>query len=289
MKIAAIEAMWQTEPAPAPLHRLRHSRSCDACTRDDAIRVPWVLGLIATRSLITEVPGIIRARRRCAKRGSQAACSPIAALRDAAQGSRTTPRRATLSNAHVDDLGYALLLKRYTPTIAQRDDAARSTRRRGTPCPPCCRCSGVSASWWRSASSSSPCSPSRSVSASRRRLENNPAVLCGLALWSLPLALDRRGARLVRRRSRAPALDHRRRAADLPLRLEPAGGNVVTDASIGFVALLLACCAVVEVYLMVQVRSGSGPSRSAPPKPAPSSPLLPVAPNDRKDHRHARL
>ena len=25
MKIAAIEAMWQTEPAPASLHRVRHS------------------------------------------------------------------------------------------------------------------------------------------------------------------------------------------------------------------------------------------------------------------------
>ena len=29
MKIAAIEAMWETEPAPAPLHPLRHAQPED--------------------------------------------------------------------------------------------------------------------------------------------------------------------------------------------------------------------------------------------------------------------
>ena len=57
MKLAAIEAMWNTEPAPAGLtifgipdaakHETEHS-----------FKVPWVLGLIATRSTNLQMPGI---------------------------------------------------------------------------------------------------------------------------------------------------------------------------------------------------------------------------------------
>ena len=57
MKIAAIEAMWQTEPAPASFTVVGIP---DMQTHEtaDAIRVPWVLGLIATRSLHGQVEGI---------------------------------------------------------------------------------------------------------------------------------------------------------------------------------------------------------------------------------------
>ena len=57
MKIAAIEAMWETEPAPASFTLFGIP---DLKTRDDAItrsKVPWVLGLIATRSLDKPVAG----------------------------------------------------------------------------------------------------------------------------------------------------------------------------------------------------------------------------------------
>src|SRR5258708_36463514 len=57
MKIAAIEAMWETEPAPASLTLIGFP---DATGREVrfAIKVPWVLGLIATRSLDEKVIGI---------------------------------------------------------------------------------------------------------------------------------------------------------------------------------------------------------------------------------------
>src|SRR5436190_395681 len=57
MKIAAIEAMWETEPPPASF-TVFGIPDLAARTTHSAIRVPWVLGLIATRSIDTEVPGI---------------------------------------------------------------------------------------------------------------------------------------------------------------------------------------------------------------------------------------
>ena len=51
MKIAAIEAMWHTEPAPASFTVVGLPGHRDPHDPHDASRVPWVLGLIATRSL----------------------------------------------------------------------------------------------------------------------------------------------------------------------------------------------------------------------------------------------
>src|SRR5487761_1619364 len=58
MKIAAIEADWQTEAPPASFTLFGFPDVKDRTTRF-AIRVPWLLGLIATRSLDEEVPGIV--------------------------------------------------------------------------------------------------------------------------------------------------------------------------------------------------------------------------------------
>jgi cytochrome bd ubiquinol oxidase subunit I len=57
MKIAAIEAMWKTEPAPAGLTLFGWPDQKAQKTHYE-IKLPWVLGLIATRSLTQEMPGI---------------------------------------------------------------------------------------------------------------------------------------------------------------------------------------------------------------------------------------
>ncbi len=57
MKIAAIESMWETEPAPASFTVVGIPDMAGKRT-DYAVRVPWMLGLIATRSADTPVPGI---------------------------------------------------------------------------------------------------------------------------------------------------------------------------------------------------------------------------------------
>jgi cytochrome d ubiquinol oxidase subunit I len=115
MKVAAIEAMWNTEPAPASF-TLFGVPEMATHTTDYAVRVPWVLGLIATRSLRGDVAGIDDLVKESARRVE----SGMLAYK-AMEGLRSTPNDATLKStfeAHVGDLGYALLLERHTPDVA---------------------------------------------------------------------------------------------------------------------------------------------------------------------------
>ena len=56
-KLAAIEAMWETEPAPAGFNIIAGINEAEQ-KNDWALQVPYVLGLIATRSVDTEILGI---------------------------------------------------------------------------------------------------------------------------------------------------------------------------------------------------------------------------------------
>jgi cytochrome d ubiquinol oxidase subunit I len=57
MKLAAIEAMWETEPAPASI-TLVGLPDVAGRTTHFAIKVPYVMGLIGTRSLTGQIDGI---------------------------------------------------------------------------------------------------------------------------------------------------------------------------------------------------------------------------------------
>ncbi len=128
MKIAAIEAMWQTEPAPAGL-TLVGLPDVAAHKTLYAIRVPWVLGIIATRSLNTPVEGIAE----LVARGAQRIENGLKAYR-ALQTLRQHPDDKAAQTAFKDasgDMGYALLLRRFAGNIldatpAQIGEAADS-------------------------------------------------------------------------------------------------------------------------------------------------------------------
>jgi cytochrome d ubiquinol oxidase subunit I len=129
MKIAAIEAEWNTAAAPAGFTVFGLPDVGDRKTYAE-VKVPWLLGLIATRSLDTQVPGIFelvsRAKERI-KSGMQA----HAALQALRAGHADAAAHAEF-NAHRSDLGYGLLLLRYTrdpaaATPEQIDRAAWST------------------------------------------------------------------------------------------------------------------------------------------------------------------
>ena len=64
-KMAALEAMWETEPAPAGFNVIAGINE-EAQRNDWAVHIPWVMGLIGTRSLSKEIPGIheIKAKNR---------------------------------------------------------------------------------------------------------------------------------------------------------------------------------------------------------------------------------
>ncbi|MDE1924457.1 MAG: cytochrome ubiquinol oxidase subunit I, partial [Gammaproteobacteria bacterium] len=120
MKIAAIESEWQTESPPASFTLFGLPDTAAHTTRD-AIRVPWMLGLIATRSTDEPVPGIEElvadARQRIAN-----GIPAYTALHRLRANPADAAARATLT-AHAADLGYALLLKRYVDDPAQATPA----------------------------------------------------------------------------------------------------------------------------------------------------------------------
>lgn len=127
MKIAAIEAMWETEPAPAGLTLFGWPDQKAQKTHYE-IKLPWVLGLIATRSLTQEMPGIqdlVDHGKTRIKSGAIA----YAALEHLRKDRQDTQAQE-LFQEHQNDLGYGLLLKKYTPhpqtaSIEQIDQAAQ--------------------------------------------------------------------------------------------------------------------------------------------------------------------
>jgi cytochrome d ubiquinol oxidase subunit I len=129
MKIAAIEAEWDTAPAPAGFTVFGLPNVNDRKTFAE-VKIPWLLGLIATRSLDVQVPGIFelvaRAKERI-KSGMQAHAALQALRADHADLAAHAK-----FDAHRGDLGYGLLLLRYTrdpagATPEQIDRAAWST------------------------------------------------------------------------------------------------------------------------------------------------------------------
>ena len=120
MKIAAIEAMWITEPAPAAFTLFGLPDVANNRTNFE-VKVPWVLGLIATRSVDKVVPGIkelVEDAQARIKDGLVAYTALMAIKKN--RGDATA--RALLEN-HVDNLGYALLLKRQRPDVENATDA----------------------------------------------------------------------------------------------------------------------------------------------------------------------
>ncbi len=120
MKIAAVEAMWNTEPAPASftLFGLPDAKTHETEYR---VQIPWVLGLITTRSLDQQVPGIsdLVAEAQTRIRNGIPAYAAIEALH---KDPNDAAAREALAS-HVSDLGYALLLKRYDPNVVDATDA----------------------------------------------------------------------------------------------------------------------------------------------------------------------
>jgi cytochrome bd ubiquinol oxidase subunit I len=120
MKLAAIEGMWDTEPAPAGFNLVGIPDAAHHSI-DYAIRIPWVLGIIATRSFDEQIPGIndLVARAQTRIRTGLIAYDALEALKT----NRNDRNAAERLRQHADDLGYALLLKRYLDDPRTADPA----------------------------------------------------------------------------------------------------------------------------------------------------------------------
>jgi cytochrome bd ubiquinol oxidase subunit I len=129
MKIAAIEAEWHTETPPAGF-ALFGFPSVQAHRTLAEVKVPWLLGLIATRSIDKPVAGITELVAHAKERitSGKEAHAALQLLRVDPEDEAARER----FDAHEQDLGYGLLLLRYTDepakaTPAQIETAAWST------------------------------------------------------------------------------------------------------------------------------------------------------------------
>lgn len=113
-KLAAIEAEWETEPAPASF-TLFGIPDEENMTTHYAVKIPWVMGIIATRSLDHQVDGIhtIIERKRKRIKSGMIAYENLQLLRQ--DGNNQAAK--TIFEAHKDDLGHGLLLKKYTEKV----------------------------------------------------------------------------------------------------------------------------------------------------------------------------
>lgn len=135
MKIAAMEGMWHTEKAPASLTLIGVPNE-KTQTTDHAIHVPYLLGLIATRSLDQELVGmseLVEAAKPRIRSGMLAYDALIKL-----QNNRQDQVALNTFKQHEKDLGYGLLLKRYTERVnhateAQITQAANDLRPHVTP------------------------------------------------------------------------------------------------------------------------------------------------------------
>lgn len=113
-KLAAIEAEWHTEPAPAAF-TLFGLPNRETMQTDYAVKVPYLLGLIATRSLDKQVTGIsdllvqheVRIRNGIIAYG----------LLEQVRGGDKSATTLAAFDAVKQDLGYGLLLKKYTTRV----------------------------------------------------------------------------------------------------------------------------------------------------------------------------
>ncbi|NHZ81178.1 cytochrome bd-I ubiquinol oxidase subunit CydA [Massilia sp. CCM 8695] len=120
VKLAAIEAEWETEPAPAGITLIGLPNDKEERT-DYAVKIPYVLGLIATRSLDTKVTGIKDLKKLHETRIRNGMLS-YAALTRLKSGDKSPEARAEFLRLK-DDLGYGLLLKKYTPRVIDATEA----------------------------------------------------------------------------------------------------------------------------------------------------------------------
>lgn len=114
MKLAAIEGMWDTEPAPASL-TLIGIPNLKTQKTEYAIKMPWVLGLIATRSIHEPVYGILDLVESAKLRIHSGIQAYDALLM--LQKNPNDKRAEDILNANQNNIGYGLLLKRYTDHV----------------------------------------------------------------------------------------------------------------------------------------------------------------------------
>lgn len=270
MKMAAIEAMWETETAPASFTAIGFPDQ-EARKTHYAVHIPWVMGLIGTRSLNTEIPGIkqlVQQADRNIREGIQAydALQQIRTARSA----DAIPMQARLAfEMHGHRLGYALLLKAYV------DDPRQATEEQ------------IAKAAWDTVPQVAPLYWSFRVMvglglffivltatffwlSARRRLDAHPGLL-KLAVWSIPLPwIAAECGWVVAEMGRQPwAVEG---VLPTAMAVSELGAGTVLFTLLGFVAIYTVLI-VVEMKLMLKAIR-KGPAAETPQSHGSTAPLI---------------
>ena len=116
VKLAAVEAEYETHPAPAPF-TIFGIPNDEEERMDYAIQIPYAMGIIATRSFDEEVTGIkdLKEQHRVRILSGVQAYKHMDAVRDGS----ATPAEQALFDANKENLGYAMLLQPFTQDITR--------------------------------------------------------------------------------------------------------------------------------------------------------------------------
>jgi len=119
VKLAAMEAEWETEPPPSSFTLFGFPNQ-EKQETEAAIQIPWLGGIIVTRSIDKQVPGI---KDIIAESGQRIRSGIVAYehLEKIRGGDRSETNLMEFNN-NKENLGYGLLLKRYTPRVVDATD-----------------------------------------------------------------------------------------------------------------------------------------------------------------------
>jgi len=120
VKLAAMEAEWETEPPPSHFTVFGFPNQKEQKT-DAEIKIPWVGGILVTRSIDTAVTGVkdIISENEQRIRSGMVAYGSLEKLRSGDKSEQNKSR--FIQNK--ENLGYGLLLKRYTPSVVDATDS----------------------------------------------------------------------------------------------------------------------------------------------------------------------
>ena len=116
MKMAAIEAIWETEKAPAPF-TLFGIPNQEKLSTDYAIKIPYLMGIIGTRSLDQEILGIKELVEISKSKIIAGLVEYEVLLRLKNKESQNKLADIQFLRKNYSNIGYALLLKKYRVDI----------------------------------------------------------------------------------------------------------------------------------------------------------------------------
>ncbi|WP_329742224.1 cytochrome ubiquinol oxidase subunit I [Dyella sp. A6] len=128
-KLAAMEGLWKTEPAPMPFNVIAFPSQKNQ-TNYGEIQVPYALSLLETHSLEGTVPAVDALEKQAARR-IENGIPAVEALKTLSAKPGDVAAMDQF-NAHQKDLGYGFLLQRYAPDVSKATPAEIAAAARDT-------------------------------------------------------------------------------------------------------------------------------------------------------------